>query len=326
MSLALLRRLAYLVLTTAIALGPTDARAGETQAVATEQPADASTLYERGAAAYRDGRFREAIRFFLAADEIAPRPALSFNVARAYEKLEEPARALEYFRDYLRRDPKTPEWSMVRARIAELEAKLVEAGLQQVTILSSPPRALLSIDGGRYETTPWTGELALGGHRLVLTLAGYRTHTAEIQLSEAGAASLTYVLAEAPAPTTEPSRAVEAPSDERDTGSAMAQPWPWVTLGAGALTLVSAGVVEIMRRDAEDAARREEVQLDYERAYARHATLQSSARILAVVGGGLSLAGGIWVWVASTDDQEDGPSAGLTCNASGCLGKWRGSF
>lgn len=321
-----LASLASLVLATAIALGSTDARAGEPQAADTKPSADASSLYERGAAAYRDGRFQEAIRLFLAADEIAPRPALSFNVARAYEKLDEPARALSYFRDYLRRDPKTPELSMVSARIAELEAKLVEAGLQQVTILSSPPRAVLTIDGHRYGTTPWTGELALGSHQLALALTGYRTHSAEIELSEAGAESLTFVLAEAPVPP--PSRrGVEAPGDEkRDTGTAVGGPWPWVTLGAGALTLVSAGVVEVMRQDAEDAARSEEVQLDYERAYARQATLQSSARILAAVGGGLTLAGGIWLWVAPTDDPQERSTAGLVCDASGCLGKWRGNF
>lgn len=320
MSLAFLRRLRCWGLLATIGVASIDVSAAETQPVEVTSREDANSLYERGAAAYRDGRFREAIGLFLAADELAPSPALSFNVARAYEKLGESARALEYYRDYLWRGPDAAVVETVERRIAELQSWLVRLGLQQVTVRSTPPGAQLTIDGARYGTTPWTGELSLGGHQLILSHRGHQTQTSQFQLGEAGASNLAFVLAAAPvsnpsaAPDTEP-RSSETPP--------RTSPWAWMTLGAGALTLVSAGVVEVLRQDEEETARGQRVQLAYERAYERQETLQRTARVLAVVGGTLSVAGGVWLWLDASDEEE---RAGLACDGSGCMGRWRGSF
>ena len=50
-------------------------------------------------------RYAQAIEHFLAADALVPSAALSFNVAKAYEKLGESAKALRYYRDFARRSP-----------------------------------------------------------------------------------------------------------------------------------------------------------------------------------------------------------------------------
>lgn len=84
----------------------------------------ARSKFEAGAEAYRAGRYHEAIEAFLAADALAPRPALSFNVARAYDELGDAERALEHYRTYLERDPDGETASETRTRIAELEAAL----------------------------------------------------------------------------------------------------------------------------------------------------------------------------------------------------------
>lgn len=98
-------------------LGAGSAAAEETPASA----AQAKLRYEEGKAAYEDARFADAIRAFSEADVLAPRAALSFNIARAYERLGDRARALEHYRDYLRRAPDAENAATVRARIDTLE-------------------------------------------------------------------------------------------------------------------------------------------------------------------------------------------------------------
>ena len=55
--------------------------------VTAEATAEAKTLFERGASAYRAGEYERAIALFRQADRLAPRAALSFNMARAHERL-----------------------------------------------------------------------------------------------------------------------------------------------------------------------------------------------------------------------------------------------
>jgi tetratricopeptide (TPR) repeat protein len=97
-----------------------------------DEPASADVAklrFEQGKSAYREGRYADAIRAFSAADALAPRAALSFDIARAYERLGEPARAIDSYRNYLRRAPDATNADLVRARIAALDATVSEPAL-----------------------------------------------------------------------------------------------------------------------------------------------------------------------------------------------------
>ena len=61
--------------------------------------------FQAGSAHYAAGRYREAVVDFVEADRLAPSPALSFNIARAYERLADSSGALRWYRDYLRHSP-----------------------------------------------------------------------------------------------------------------------------------------------------------------------------------------------------------------------------
>jgi TolA-binding protein len=54
----------------------------------------ARVLYQQGVAAYRAGRFYEAVDVFLETQRIYPDTQLGFNVARAYENLGNASAAL----------------------------------------------------------------------------------------------------------------------------------------------------------------------------------------------------------------------------------------
>jgi tetratricopeptide (TPR) repeat protein len=302
----------------------------------TDDPArreEAKARYAQGAAAYRAGQFDEAVELFLTADRLAPSPALSFNVARAYEKLEQPARALEHYRAYLRRGAEPRHETAVRARVSELEGVLKARGVQQLSVLSEPSGAHVLVDGRPAGTTPWTEELAPGEHVVRITKDGFAEERRDVELDATRALDVTVVLAPAapsagalPPTTNVPLEPVEE--------SGTFRPGPWVTMGLGGAALVGAGVFELLRSSAADAAKDTPQTrfADYEDRYDRAQSHQTTARVLAVSGGVLVLAGGVWAYIEHRNREEtrarakQTTQAALGCDARSCYGSLGVSF
>src|SRR3954468_15814152 len=144
--------------------------------------AEGRARYERGAAAYAAGRFKDAIELFLQADALAPSAALSFNIARAYEKIGDDASSLQWYRDFRRRDPEAKVGAEVQERIHTLEAALAVKGVQQLTVLSRPLGATVIVDEQPVGITPYTGQLPPGLHKVVLSLRGYADSEHKLEL------------------------------------------------------------------------------------------------------------------------------------------------
>src|SRR3954471_11692771 len=98
------------------------------QAADDARRAEGKARYEDGVQAYGAGRFKDAVDLFLAADKISPSAPLSFNIARAYEKLGDDSGALRWYRDYLRRNPDASNADTVRPLIATLAESLHKKG------------------------------------------------------------------------------------------------------------------------------------------------------------------------------------------------------
>ena len=127
-------------------------------------------LFLQGVAAYRDGKFYEAVAIFLQTQRIYPDTQLCFNIARAYENLGNGSAALRYYRDYLRQADRPSDGLEVQERVRKLSQQLAQRGVQQLTVLSQPDSATVLLDGRPVGITPWTGETYPGKHRLALTL------------------------------------------------------------------------------------------------------------------------------------------------------------
>jgi len=295
-----------------------------------EQRTEAKARFDEGAAAYRAGHYANAVELFLAADALAPSAALSFNVARAYEKLGETAKALRHYRDFLRRAPSAPNAREVRSRIATLETRLVERGLQQVTVISEP-EADLAVDGLWVGRTPWTGELRPGPHRLVLSREGYGAQSRDFELSAEHAMDVTVELGPSlslraappagPSVAPPPGAPVPAgPKSDRTPRSEGLGPWPWVTVGAGGAALASAGVLELFRRSAESDARRANTQLAYADRLESMQARQTAARVLFGVGAGLVVVGTTLV-IVDLGSRDDRKLMAITCAPDACVGR-----
>lgn len=303
--------------------------------------AEGRARYERGADAYAKGRFTDAIDLFLEADALAPSAALSFNIARAYEKIGDDAATLRWYRDFRRRAPDAKNGPEVDERIHALEAALAAKGVQQLTVLSSPQGATVIIDDQPVGVTPFTGQFPPGKHRVVTTLKGYADSSQDVELPADRAKDLKVPLvpdtrvpgARAPgepaAPIAGTSSGQVAPSQPGDRADGPRFGiLPWIGLGAGALALGGAGAFELSRRSAESEAEADKTQVGYKESFDKMRSRQTTARVLGAVGGALVVTGGVLLVLDLTRPKPDAQRAALAldCFTDECgLRAW-GSF
>lgn len=299
--------------------------------------ADAKTRYEQGAAAYAAGRYKDAVDLFLEADSLAPSAPLSFNIARAYEKLGDDSGALRWFRDYLRRAPDAANAKEVQGIVDKLESRLSQKGVQQLTVMSTPSGATVTVDSRPVGVTPWTGDLLPGRHSVGLSLRGYEDKAQEVDLAAHRAQDVTIALQAQAAPANAPAAAVApsataSPSEPakdqpRETGSKGLGIWPWVTLGAGGAALGGALVFELMRRSSESDAEADNTQVGYQEKLEEMESQQTTARILAGVGGALVIAGGVLLVVdMGSSGSEKAASLSVAPTPGGAFATATGRF
>jgi tetratricopeptide (TPR) repeat protein len=298
------------------------------EAAMEQRRTEAKSKYQQGAEAYSAGRFKDAVDLFLAADRLAPSAPLSFNIARAYEKLPDDAGALRWYRDYLRRNPDATNASTVRPLIAALAESLRKKGVQQLTVLTSPAGATVTMDDQPLGVTPWTGELKPGEHHLLLSLRGYADVEQNLSLPAAQPLDVNVRLgqqnstsAETPPPAPPPKPTPDTSSHGKKLGVV-----PWVTLAAGAAALGGALTFEILRRSAESDAKAADTQLEYYDHLQTMESRQTTARVFLGTGGALLLAGGLMLVLDRDTSSAHAASAGLICLPSGCGLTARGKF
>jgi tetratricopeptide (TPR) repeat protein len=246
----------------------------------------AKAKYEQGVEAYRAERYADAVRLFLEADAISPSAALSYNIARAYEKLSDDAQTLRWYRNYLRLNPRASNAADVQRFVQTLSAALAKKGIQQLTVLSAPAGATVAIDGSPLGVTPLTVELPPGRHSALLSLRGYSDAPADFTLAAASPLDVSVPLHPAAAATATSESRADAPPKRR-FGIA-----PYITLGAAAACLGAAGIFELSRRSAENSAKNEPVQLTFQQDIDDMHSRQTAARILLGVGSALAVTGG----------------------------------
>lgn len=253
-------------------------------ASAEQRRTSAKARYEEGVEAYRATRYAEAVRLFLEADALSPSAALSYNIARAYEKLADDAQTLRWYRNYLRRSPDAKNVAEVRGYVDALSAALAKQGIQQLTVLTTPPGATVAIDGTPLGVSPLTVELRPGSHSAQVSRRGFADVNGNFDLPRETPIDLSVAMQAIS--TDKTTLADVGPQTHRRFGIA-----PYLTLGAAAVCLGSAGIFEALRRSAQHSARSEQVQLAYEQDIDDMNSRQTTARVLLGVGGVLAATG-----------------------------------
>jgi tetratricopeptide (TPR) repeat protein len=91
---------------------------------------------ERGQALYRAARYIESAEEFLSAYQAQPFSAFLFNAGVAYEKVDDPGRAADYFARFLQTDPQAANSTQLNARIDRLRG-LARAREQELAAQSA---------------------------------------------------------------------------------------------------------------------------------------------------------------------------------------------
>jgi hypothetical protein len=275
------------------------------------------------------------VKAFLAADRLSPSPALSFNIARAYQKLDDASGALRWYRDYLRRAPDASNRSEVRELVGSLDAALTRRGLQQITILSSPMGANVTVDGHSVGATPYTGDLTIGEHRLTLSAADYDDEGVDLMLTASAPQDLNINLkrasangsaspkpAEAPRATPSPTtRDLPAPETESTRPMGVA---PYIVTGAGVVLLGGALGLELARRSQQSQAEDSQTQIAFQNHVDHMEDLKTSARIMLGVGIA-GVATGSVLMILNQKRESPSPVA-FGCFTDGCSASARGTF
>ena len=302
---------------------PAHAQAPSAEGQAEARRSAAKERFDRGVVAYKEQRYEEAVKLFMEADAMSPSSALSFNVARAFEKLEDISGALRWYRDFLRRSPQASNASEVRAKVAELAAALSQRGVQQVSVLSEPPGATVLVDDQNVGVTPVTRDLAPGKHRLLLRLAGYADKSAELRLEPQVPQDVSLELTRATADRPANGAARTAADQPLVARGPRFGAVPYVVMGAGAAGLLGALGFEISRRSADSDAE-QAPQNQFQGHYDTMESRQTTARVLAGVGGALLVTGGVLFFVDR--QREPLPRVAVGCQSAACGLFARGSF
>jgi tetratricopeptide (TPR) repeat protein len=189
--------------------------------------------------------FRDAIREFEQATELAPSADVWFNIGRAREELGEDEQAKRAFERYLRDRVDAPDAEAVRARIAMIDqrirtgARIAESSGGAGSLRIHLPerwrgRSLagqVSLDGKAIRESQRAQPIILpaGRHRLEVKRTGYVPFRSEISI-EPGMLTAAYPRLD---PLTEASRGDEAES----------RGWTWVALGVAGAGAIGTGIL-----------------------------------------------------------------------------------
>jgi len=156
---------------------------------------DARALFRRGAEAYADERYAEALQAFEASYRAREVPVVLFNLAQTLRALDRPAEAIEAYRRYLRTDAELDEErrAAVDAVIAELAPRVSFVRLEVF-----PDGAEVSVDGRVLGRAPFEDRVAVdpGERRFEATAEGHVEATRTVTLAVGERATLRLALRE----------------------------------------------------------------------------------------------------------------------------------
>jgi tetratricopeptide (TPR) repeat protein len=278
----------------------------------------AKQLYSLGAEAFAARRNADAIRYFRRAAEIVPSAKLTYNIGLAYEEMGDAGRALAEYRGYLtqEQDADAERAAEVRARIASLEARLAETGVQQLFVSTDPPGATVRIAGRALGVTPWAGELPPGQHVVDVDLPGYAAQRSEVTVAAARSTELSLSL----------------PRTPRDIGEAQSQnrvsPLAWTFLGVGAGALGGGLAFELSRAGSSRDAERAVSPIDAAEARGAADAKQMASLLLFGFGAGFTIGGSVLLALDLSEPNvtRSQTALGLPCAPEFCGLLARGRF
>ena len=158
---ALLRPLLLVLLTATAAPAPRLAHAqaaGARPKLSETQKQEVRDRYERATRFYYLRKYPEAVGEYEAIYLLSADPVMLYNIAQCHRQANEPEKAAQFYRNYLRNDPAAANRADVEKKVAEMD-KLVEDGRRAAVIPTPPPPTTVppSVPGAAPGTIPNVG-------------------------------------------------------------------------------------------------------------------------------------------------------------------------
>jgi len=151
-----------------------------TQASAPSTRAEAQRLFTQGEAQFAARAVSDAEQSFEKSYSLLPLSATAWNLARCAETGNQHAKALGWYRRYLRLEATAKDRPQVEASIRALEKRLAARGTQALTVFVTPAEATASVDDGAPTGDGATVELKAGRHAVKVQAAGFVTAQLEV--------------------------------------------------------------------------------------------------------------------------------------------------
>jgi hypothetical protein len=140
--------------------------------------AAARELDREGVRSFREGRYADAIRYFRTAYRLGGPSSELWNIARTRERVDDLEGATSAIEQYLAQRDLSPS---DRAD-AEREARALRARPSVLTVTTTPPGAMVTVDGKQAAgSTPVSVEIPAGSHTIAVRHDGYATETRPLE-------------------------------------------------------------------------------------------------------------------------------------------------
>lgn len=132
---------------------------------------EAAREFAAGQAADRKKDWPTAIQHYVRANDLVPHPNAMFNIASDYEKLDNLRQAAVWYQRYLEAAPDAPDHDKIAKLMRELAVRP-----STITVRTIPPGARVLVDGEPRGTSPYSGKITGGRHRITFEYEGRSEH------------------------------------------------------------------------------------------------------------------------------------------------------
>jgi tetratricopeptide (TPR) repeat protein len=231
--------------------------------------ADARQHFLAGQDYYTQGRYEKAIAEFEEAYRLDPRPLLLYNIAQAWEKLGDLVKAVDLLKKYLEADPNNPERTTLLNKLASLQERLDNTGVQ---IKCAEAQAIVYVDGKEVGKTPISGVVKLdaGAHKIQVSKKGFEDFKMSVAVTAGQSVPVEVTLepGQAGPPPVAPPKITEGEGEDEGEGEGdttdvqvddgkkveALDVVPWVIAGVGVVGVgVGWGVLGSLAKKAEPA-------------------------------------------------------------------------
>jgi hypothetical protein len=300
-----------------------------------EDKAGARAAAESGAAAFKDGRYKEALDRFRRAEALIHAPTHLLMTARTYVALGELVRARETYRTIVRERlaPSAPEAFKRAQAAAEQESQELEPRIAEVKVSIDGPsprdKLVVTMDGEPIAAALVGIQHPIdpGSHAFAATATGLVAPAQTVQIEEGGRVAVVLELSPVePTPAPVHADAADAASTER-SGSSALRTTSYVLFGTGVAGLafgaVFGGLALSEQSDSDDAYTRcspkcTPSQTQEILALDRSASDKGTIGVIGLAAGGTLAVGGAILYLVSR------PKAAPTAPAEARLTPWIG--